>query len=126
VGEVAVHEDQELDAVLESMSPPGGVGASETFLAGSMQYLDRGALFGETVGELPRAVRRRVVDDEHMDVEAPERVLERVDHRLEIVPFVVRREADDRSPPHATILPRSGPESMKRKRKRRAAPGQRP
>jgi len=87
------------------MSPAGGVRSSETFLGRSMQHLDRRALFGEAVRELPGAVRRRIVDHEDADVEAPERLLERVHHRLEVVSFVVRREADDRSPPHAAILP---------------------
>ena len=58
-----------------------------------MEHLDRIQLARQPVGELARAVRRVVVDDEHAVVGA-EHLTERAHHRLEILALVVGRQAD--------------------------------
>ena len=56
-----------------------------------MEHGHEGELFCEPVGELAGSVRRVVVDDQHAHSERRKGM----QHRLEVLALVVRRQADD-------------------------------
>ena len=93
MGEIAVHLEHELGAVGECAPEAGEVCGPEAFLACAVQDVDEVELRRQPVGEFARPVRRAVVDHDHADVV----LAERVQHRLEILAFVVRRETHRRS-----------------------------
>src|SRR5262249_7326768 len=82
----------------------------EPLLAHAVDDLDGVDRGGEPVGDLARAVRRVVVDDEHVDAERDERA----DHPLDVLALVVGGEAhrDPHGAPYhrcvAQTLPRNG------------------
>jgi DNA polymerase (family 10) len=101
VGEVGIHLDDALGPVLERPAEAGDVGGTEPFLSRSVQDGDVRQFRGEAIRQLARAVRRRVVDDEHaaLQVQLREHVSELSDERLEVRALVIGRQADDQAHP---------------------------
>ena len=103
VGEVAVHLEHELRSRRQGALESGEIGGTEAGLGGAVEDVHPGKLGRERVGDLPGPVRGVVVDHEHAVTRGVELLGERPDHRLEVVPLVVGRKADDRA--HRAILP---------------------
>jgi DNA polymerase (family 10) len=100
VGKVAVHLEDEVGAQVKGAAKPVEICRPEPFLAHPMEHLDAPALGGQPVGDLAGSVGGVVIDDEH-HVACAEHVLERSDHRFEVLALVVGREADT---DHALII----------------------
>ena len=95
MGEVGVHLQHQAGAGLERPVESGDVGGAEAFLARAAQDLDLLVPGREPLGDLPGAVGRVVVDDQHP---ARGRHLgqDRLDDRLDIRRLVVGREHEPR------------------------------
>ena len=95
VGEVDVHRDDRLVALVEGHGEPLPVGAAETLLARSAQELDLAELGGRLFDEGRRAVWAVVVDDQQIGVgDARPHRGEQARH---VLGLVVRRQDDDRA-----------------------------
>ena len=93
VGEVAVHLEHELGAVVERAAEAGQVGGPEPLLRRRGAAPRPRLLGGEPVGEVASPVGRVVVDHQHAVV-GPEPLEQRAHHRLEVLALVVGGEAD--------------------------------
>ena len=82
---------------------PARYALPEPLLRRTVQDLDPGQLRREPVGDLARPVGRVVVDHEDAVARGVELLAEGAHHRLEVLPLVVRRQADHRA--HRPILP---------------------
>ena len=80
----------------ERAPEPGDVRRPDPLLALAVEDAHPRKLGREPVGDLARAVGRRVVDHEHAVARRVEDLAERSDHRLEVLALVVGREAHDR------------------------------
>jgi hypothetical protein len=69
VAEVGVHLADAFVAAFEGEAEAGQVGGAEALLALAVQHVDARIGGGEAVGDRTGAVRRAVVDDEHVGVE---------------------------------------------------------
>ena len=65
MGEVTVHLEHEVGAGGKRVAKRGEVRRPKAFLPRAVEDLDKAELGGECVGELPRSIRRAVVDNEH-------------------------------------------------------------
>ena len=97
MGEVAVHLEHELGALRERPPEARDVRRADPLLRLAVEHGDPRELRGEPVGDLAGAVGRAVVDDEHAVLRRVEHLAERRDHGLEVLPLVVRGEAEDRA-----------------------------
>ena len=99
VREVAVHLADVGVVALECPAEAGEVGTAEALLGGAVQHVHPVVLGGQPIGDLAGAVGRPVVD--HQDVAGDRRALagdrDGLDHPLEVLTLVVRRQADDES-----------------------------
>ena len=94
VREVTVHLEDQLGALCERVTKAGEVGGPEPLLLLAVQDVDVPELCRQAIGELAGSVRRGVVDHED-SVLGPEHVPERPEHLLDVLPLVVRGQADD-------------------------------
>src|SRR5512138_2407469 len=67
VREVRVHLEEPVVAALETPAEAGDVGGAEPQLPCPMHHMDAAGLGREPVGDFAGAVRRCVVDDEHLE-----------------------------------------------------------
>ena len=95
MGEVAVHLEHELRAVVQRATEPGQVRGAQPPLGRPVEDGHPPTPGGEPVGERSGTVGGVVVDHEHAIVGA-EPLEQRGDHRLEVLALVVRRQADQR------------------------------
>jgi len=95
VREVAVHLQDELSIAREHPIEAREVRAADPLLRRAVEDVEPRKLPCEAVGDLARAVGRSVVDDEHAIAARVEHVAERAHERLDVVPLVVGRDADD-------------------------------
>ena len=104
MGEVGVHLQHQAGAGLERPVESGDVGGAEAFLVRPPQNLDLLVPGGEPLGDLPGAVGRVVVDDQHP---ARGRHLgqHRLDDRLDVRP--PRRRSGARATPDLLTQPRT-------------------
>ena len=115
MGEVAIDLEHELRAGRERDPKTGDVRAAEPVLPFAVQHVHVGQLAREPIRDLPGAVRRGVIDDQHAVVR-PEHLAERAHHRLDVVALVVGRQAD--GGPHLPIIAVSGIDSAEKRRDR--------
>ena len=93
VGEIAVHRQQRLVAVLVGVADAVLVGAADAELAGPVHGADVGKLLREPVDDRPRAVGRAVVAKHEVRAEV-ERA-EFAAHALDVLGFVVGRDEEE-------------------------------
>ena len=103
--EVAVHLEHELRVRLERPGEAGEVGAPDALLRRPMEDVEPLELGREPVGDLAGAVGRAVVDHEHAVPRRVEHLTERPHERLDVLPLVVGRHADDGAGRHDGSLP---------------------
>ena len=95
VGEVAVHlEHEPRIGRLQHAREPGEVRASDPLFPGPVEHLEPGQLGREAIGDLPRPVRRAVVDHEHPVAREVERLAERPHERLDVLALVVIHDVE--------------------------------
>ena len=96
--EVRIHLTDCGDIRLYGEPHPVYVRSAEPPRSRSVEHRDPAARArGDRIGELPRAVRRTVVHDEHVDIRGAQ---ERTNKRIQVVALVVRRNDDNRRIPN--------------------------
>ena len=90
MGEVGVHLAEDVRALLQPPGEAGGIGRAETHFDCAM-YDIHPRVGGKPVGDLPRSVRRAVVDHD----EANALGKDRADNSFQILGFVVGGENDE-------------------------------
>ena len=93
VGEVDVHRDDDVVALVEGDGEAVAVGAAEALLARTPQQLDLAELGRRLLDERGRAVGAVVVDDEHVGV--GQRPAHGGEQHRHVLALVVRRQHDD-------------------------------
>ena len=94
MAEVAVHLADELVAAHECFGEACEIRIAKALLAGAMEHGHAWIDGGAAIRDLTRAVRRTVVDDEHIHRRIGE---DRVEHRQDVVLLVVGRQHDERA-----------------------------
>src|SRR5687768_9113616 len=121
VGEVRVHLEDELVAVIYRPVEPGDIRGPEAQFAGPMDDVDPRVGGRELVGKRSGPVRRAVVDDEHLESRVLSQYLRH--DRGEIVALVVGRDNDESATHGRASAPaRSRPRADRRVRTARPGP----
>jgi hypothetical protein len=94
VAEVRIHLEDVRVVAFERPLEAGEVGFAESLLAGPVQDVHAGIARGSGIGELPRAIGRIVVHDQHLDLRND--VEDAVQQRRQIFPLVIGRNDDQR------------------------------
>ena len=100
MGEVGVHLADELCAARQRLAKAGDVGRAEALLARPVEHRDVRVLGRQPVGDLPGAVGRGVVDDQHVAGRV-QALAHRGDDGLEVRGLVVGGEDE---PHRGTVL----------------------
>jgi hypothetical protein len=95
VREVRVHLTDHVDWFLYALGDAVDVRAAESAWPQAVHDVDAARMRArERVADIPRSIRRLVVDDEHANVRMPH---QRFDEQRQVVPLVVRRNDHERA-----------------------------